>query len=192
MRTVLVSVTTSATSTKPKLSDPEGTSLSQAATGATRARSTLTSPPPMRVMDASAPVNGLLMISVSPLFINSAFSSTGFRPCPKAKPGGVPLGVVLARPKPSISKAAEPVTIGAAPEVPPKGPSPVPVPAMADTDAPGAPISGLIRVVSSCCGPREELPTTVPTSGTPTAGSKRTTVFGKPLFSRLETVWLII
>jgi hypothetical protein len=61
---------------------------------------------------------------------------------------------------------------------------------MAETDAPGAPISGLIRVVSSCCGPREELPTIVPFSGMPTAGSKRTTVLGRPDFSLFETAWL--
>jgi hypothetical protein len=32
---------------------------------------------------------------------------------------------------------------------------------MAETEAPGAPISGLIRVVFSFCGPREEEPTMV-------------------------------
>ena len=45
-------------------------------------------------------------------------------------------------------RAAEPVTIGAAPEVPPKAPSPVPVPLIAETEAPGAPISGLIVPVA--------------------------------------------
>ncbi len=56
----------------------------------------------------------------------------------------------------SINSAAAPDTIGAAPDVPPKAVSPSPVPASADSDAPGAPISGLM-----CCvlyaGPREEL-----------------------------------
>ncbi len=42
------------------------------------------------------------------------------------------------------SSAAEPATIGVAPDVPPKAVSPVPVPASAESDAPGAPISGLI------------------------------------------------
>ena len=36
--------------------------------------------------------------------------------------------------------------MGAAPEVPPKASSPVPVPAIAETDAPGAPMSGLIAL----------------------------------------------
>ena len=80
--------------------------------------------------------------------------------------------------------------MGAAPDVPPNGPSPVPVPAIADTDAPGAPISGLISVVSSCCGPRDELPTIDPANGTPTLGSNLTTVFGRPLLRRLATAWL--
>jgi len=100
----------------------------------------------------------------------------------------VPLAVVLVPPNPCSTKAAEPEIIGAAPDVPPNGPSPVPVPAMAETEAPGAPISGLIRVVFSCCGPREELPTIVPAKGIPTLGSKRTTVFGNPLFNLLDTV----
>ena len=43
-----------------------------------------------------------------------------------------------------IRSAAEPEIIGVAPDVPPKDVCPVPVPASADTDAPGAPISGLM------------------------------------------------
>ena len=144
----------------------------------------------MREIGANAPVNTLLTMLVSPLFISRALTSTGRRPWPIALPFGVPLAVALVPPVASSSSAAEPVTIGAAPDVPPNGPVPVPVPAMADTEAPGAPISGLIRCVSSCCGPREELPTIEPASGRPLAGSKRTTVFGKPERSRLATTWL--
>ncbi len=44
------------------------------------------------------------------------------------------------------SSATEPATIGAAPEVPPKAVVPVPVPTSAETDAPGAPMSGLIAL----------------------------------------------
>src|SRR3954468_22080069 len=47
----------------------------------------------------------------------------------------------------SIRSAAEPVTIGAAPDVPPNAAVPVKLPDMADTDAPGAPISGLTQFV---------------------------------------------
>ena len=49
----------------------------------------------------------------------------------------------------------------------------------------GAPISGLIRSVFSCCGPRDEEPTIVPFSCTPTVGSNLTTV---PASSALQTV----
>ncbi len=59
------------------------------------------------------------------------------------------------------SNAAEPETMGAAPEVPPNASSPVPVPAIAETDAPGAPISGLIAA-KLVDGPREEVPTIQP------------------------------
>jgi len=63
--TVFVMVTTSsATFTKPKLNEPEGTSRSQATTGAERARSTRTSPPPILVMGANAPVKASFTISV--------------------------------------------------------------------------------------------------------------------------------
>ena len=76
------------------------------------------------------------------------------------------------RPGESASKsAAEPATIGAAPEVPPKGVVTVPVPASAEIDAPGAPISGLMRLLKFIDGPREDEPTMVPMSGMPLAGS---------------------
>ena len=144
----------SVTSTNPNPRPPVGAPLSHAATGASSERFTRTSPPPMRVISASAPVSGFETMLVSALFMSSALSSTGVRPRPNALPGGCPLPVVLTPPNPSSRSAAEPVTIGVAPEVPPNGPVPVPDPAMAETEAPGAPISGLIRSVFSCCGPR--------------------------------------
>ena len=55
------------------------------------------------------------------------------------------------------SSAAEPVTIGAAPEVPPKAVSAVPVPASVETEAPGAPMSGLIAT-KLWLGPRRTTP----------------------------------
>ena len=142
----------------------------------------------MRVISASAPVSGFEMMLVSALFMSSALSSTGFRPRPDGVLGGWPPPVVVTAPNPWSRSAAEPVTIGVAPEVPPNGPVPVPDPAMAETEAPGAPISGLIRSVFSCCGPRDEEPTIVPFSWTPTLGSNFTTVFGRPAFRRFEFV----
>ena len=47
------------------------------------------------------------------------------------------------------------MTIGVAPDVPPNASVPVPEPAIAETDAPGAPISGLIEFVGDD-GPRED------------------------------------
>src|SRR5262249_49938531 len=64
-------------------------------------------------------------------------------------------------------------TMGAAPEVPPNGATPVPLPATADTDAPGAPISGLIRL-RRLLGPRDDEPVTCPTRAMPLAGSNVT------------------
>ena len=61
--------------------------------------------------------------------------------------------------------------MGEAPDVPPKGETSVPVPATAETEAPGAPISGLIKVVFSCCGPRDELLTIDPTRSITLQGS---------------------
>ena len=54
--------------------------------------------------------------------------------------------------------------MGAAPDVPPNAVSPLPVPASADIDAPGAPISGLMCWLL-IDGPRDELATMPPTSG---------------------------
>ena len=65
------------------------------------------------------------------------------------------------------------MTIGVAPDVPPNASVPVPEPAMAETDAPGAPISGLIWFVGED-GPRADEPTMLPTSGTLTASETLT------------------
>jgi hypothetical protein len=54
--------------------------------------------------------------------------------------GGVSCGFACSR------SATEPATIGAAPDVPPNAVSPSPVPTCAETDAPGAPMSGLIAL----------------------------------------------
>ena len=59
-----------------------------------------------------------------------------------AKLGAVEgVGIKKAR---QIKSAADPDTIGVAPEVPPNGSCPVPEPATADTEAPGAAMSGLM------------------------------------------------
>ncbi len=55
------------------------------------------------------------------------------------------------------------MTIGAAPDVPPNAAVPVKLPDIADTDAPGAPISGL-TMLSSKRGPREEVEASDPAS----------------------------
>ena len=68
------------------------------------------------------------------------------------------------------SRAAEPVTMGAAPEVPPNGVVSVPVPNSAEVEPPGAPISGLMRL-SWLRGPREDVPTMVSSRDNPTLGS---------------------
>ena len=101
----------------------------QATVVAFKARSTRTSPPPMRVAGANCVPKrlGAVSICVSELFISRALISAG-EACGSA----------------SSNSAADPAIIGVAPEVPPKAASRVPVPAMADTDAPGAPISGLM------------------------------------------------
>ena len=75
---------------------------------------------------------------VSPVFMSSDLTS------PTERPGLW-----------SKSSAAEPVTIGAAPEVPPKAVSAVPVPASVETEAPGAPMSGLIAT-KLWLGPRAD------------------------------------
>ncbi len=91
-----------------------------------------------------------------------------------------------------MSRAAEPETMGAAPEVPPKGSWPTPLPATAEIEAPGAPISGFTWMLP-IDGPREEEPVMWRTSGMPTAGSRRTvTPAARPLLRRLESAWLIM
>ncbi len=92
-------------------------------------------------------------MSVSAVFIRSDLTSVGER-----------FGCA------SSSNAAEPAIIGVAPEVPPNAVVPVPVPASADTDAPGAPMSGLIAL-SLTLGPRAELETMFFTSGAAVVGS---------------------
>ena len=81
------------------------------------------------MIGASTPgsVAGFVSTFVSALFISAALISRGER-------AG----------KACTSSAAAPDTMGAAPEVPPNASVPVPVPTSAETDAPGAPISGLI------------------------------------------------
>src|SRR5687767_14596372 len=79
------------------------------------------------------------------------------------------------------SSAAAPETIGAAPDVPPNAVSTSPVPACADTDAPGAPISGLM--VCRTEGPREDVLAMLPTSGIPAVG-EIVTLTASAAFSR--------
>ena len=108
----------------------------------------------MRVIGASTPgrPTGLMPMLVSPVFISSALTSVG------ESPG-----------RAFSSSAAEPATIGAAPEVPPKAVVPVPVPTSAETDAPGAAMSGLIELRLNV-GPRDDDETMLATSGTAEAG----------------------
>src|SRR4029077_7691509 len=68
-----------------------------------------------------------------------------------------------------LMRAGAPETIGVAPDVPPNASVPVPEPAMAETEAPGAPISGLIELVGED-GPRAEGLATLPTRGVVRAG----------------------
>ena len=85
--------------------------------------------------------------------------------------------------------AAAPVTIGAAPEVPPKADVPVKLPESAEIDAPGAPISGL-TMLSSKRGPREEVDASEPASDAWFVGSKRTDAV--PVRNRFASAWLIM
>src|SRR6267142_1456829 len=97
------------------------------------------------------------------------------------------ISIGLRLPYAPVKSAAEPVTIGAAPDVPPNGAVPVALPATAETEAPGAPISGLMRF-SRLLGPRDDDPTMWPTSGIPLAGSK---VAAAPAaLSRFAVDWL--
>ncbi len=66
--------------------------------------------------------------------------------------------------KACMSRASDPVTIGVAPEVPPNAAMPVPEPATADTEAPGAPTSGLMSLYGED-GPRDEVLDMLPLSG---------------------------
>src|SRR6187431_3728589 len=127
----------------------------------------------MRVMAASAPpkVVGRFRIPVSAVLMRTALISFGVRP-----------GKALR------SNAAEPATIGDAPDVPPNAWRPVAVPTSADTDAPGAPISGLTRF--SIEGPRDDDPTMTSTSGIVLAGSNRTWIVAMLFRNRLPTDWL--
>ncbi len=61
---------------------------------------------------------------------------------------------------------------------------------MAETDSPGAPISGL-AMIERIAGPRDDEPTMVPTSGIPSAGSMRmVTPASMPLLKVSEVSWL--
>ena len=117
------------TSSAPKDNAADLVARFQAMAVSATARSTRNSPAPMRVIGASSPGTsaGLVYIAVSALFISIALICSGER-------FGTPARI----------SAAAPATIGVAPEVPLNAVSPVPVPASADTEAPGAPISGLM------------------------------------------------
>ena len=92
-----------------------------------------------------------------------------------------------------LSRAAAPATIGVAPDVPPNASVPLPEPATAETDAPGAPISGLIEFVGDE-GPRADEPTMLPTSGMLTASETLTlTTTGMAswaLIAELSDCWM--
>ncbi len=104
----------------------------------------------MRVIGASAPgeSTGLVKMLVSAVFIRIERTSAGER-----------LGFAFS------TSAAEPAIIGVAPEVPPKAVAPVPVPASADTEAPGAPMSGLMELELTL-GPRADVVAMLPASET--------------------------
>src|SRR4030042_792364 len=97
-------------SDQPKLSAPERVWVSQAAAPTSIALSTRTSPPPTREMGASGPAPSFNK-PVQAVFISIDLVSAGIKN-----------GLACS------SRAAEPVTIGAAPDVPPEGPTPVPGP----------------------------------------------------------------
>src|SRR6188508_299203 len=88
-----------------------------------------------------------------------------------------------------LISAAAPVTIGAAPEVPPKAEVAVKPPESAEIDAPGAPISGL-TMLSSKRGPREEVDASDPANEAWFVGSKRTDAV--PVRSGSASAWLIM
>src|SRR5438045_8965797 len=62
------------------------------------------------------------------------------------------------------SNAAEPATIGDAPDVPPNAVAPSPVPTSAETEAPGAAMPGLMALKLTL-GPRLELDAVLRTKG---------------------------
>src|SRR4030095_13246189 len=146
------------TSSAPKDSAADFVSRFHATAVFAIARSTRNSPAPMRVIGASSPGNnaGLVNTAVSALFISIALIFSGER-----------FG------KACRISAAAPATIGDAPEVPLKAVSPVHVPTSADTEPPGAPISGLM-LCPLIDGPRDELLAMLPTSGIAAAGENET------------------
>ena len=85
--------------------------------------------------------------------------------------------------------AAAPVTVGAAPDVPPKVVSPAPVPTSADTHAPGAPRSGF-TADATCDGPREDVDTIVRSRSRNMAGSIVTVTGAGAVSSSRPSAWL--
>src|SRR2546425_5707425 len=116
---------------KERLPPRLASSPSHAAVVLSAARFTRTSPPPIRVIGARTPGcrAGLIMMFVSAVFIRTDLISDGVR-----------VGYFWSR------SADEPAIMGVAPEVPPKADWSVPEPATAETEAPGAPMSGLIAL----------------------------------------------
>ena len=146
-------------------------------TGESSARSTRTSPPPIRVIGASWSGSTLAdddgwNTSVCAVLISSCLMSWFDR-----------------NGRAALRIAAAPETIGAAPEVPPNAAVPVKLPDIADTDAPGAPISGF-TMLSSKRGPREDVEASDPASDAMLAGSKRTEAV--PVRSMFASAWLIM
>ena len=174
--------------TWPKLKAPPatGSSLSQAEAAEVAAPSTRTSPPPIRETGARSPISASLRMPISAVFISSDLASTSvmsfFFP--------FPFFFLPASLRQSSTRAAEPATIGDAPDVPPNPRVPSPVPELAESEAPGAPSSGLIRL-SSICGPRDELPTMDMAADKKFAGSIVPVSGRIPLMS-VESAWLIM
>src|SRR4029077_2183366 len=72
-----------------------------------------------------------------------------------------------------LMRAAAPETIGVAPDVPPNASVPLPEPAMGETQAARAAMSGLMELVGED-GPRADVLATLPTSGMLTASETLT------------------
>ena len=123
------SVLKAVTSWKPKDSAAECPSRSRAMELRSKARSTRSSPAPIRLIGAAfaGQQGGIREDLRLALFMSMALICSGVRS-----------GYA------SINNAAAPDTIGVAPEVPLKAASASPVAETAETDPPGAPISGLI------------------------------------------------